>query len=149
MDQTQFAILYDSLRSITHCLDIHSRMLHRQIGVTVSQFSILLALSHESPLSVSNLSQKIHLSSSTISVMTPRLVTKGLITKETALGDRRQVLLHLTNKGSELLKAGYSPLPPGLIANFTNGMPDWEINMILATLQKLVQMMRHQEIDPE
>jgi DNA-binding MarR family transcriptional regulator len=75
LDQTQFAILYDSLRSITHCLDIHSRLLHRQIGVTVPQFSILLALSHESPLSVSNLSQKIHLSSSTISVMSTLMPT--------------------------------------------------------------------------
>lgn len=149
MDQAQFAILYDSLISINHYLDIHSRLLHKQIGVTVPQFSILLALSHESPLSVSNLSQKIHLSSSTISVMTPRLVANGLISRETALGDRRQVLLHLTDKGSKLLKAGYSPLPPGLIANFTNGMPDWERHMILSALQKLAQIMRHQEIDSE
>ena len=148
MDEGHLTILCDTLRSIIHSMEIHSRQLYRQVGVTASQLSILLALDQESPQPLSRLSQKIHLSAATISVTTARLVVNDLIAREQGTGDRRQVLLHLTDKGKNILAAGHSPLPASLIAHFNNGMPDWEKHMILSALQRLAQMMRGPENNP-
>lgn len=142
MDQAHLAILFDSLRSITHQMDIHSRQLHKLLGVTAPQLSILLALAEESPLPVSRLSRKIHLSAATISVTTAKLAENGLIARQRSNGDRRQVLLELTDKGRGVLNSGSSPLPDNLIRNFNNGLPDWEKNMILCALQKLTVLMQ-------
>ena len=140
MDTMHLAVLWDSLRSIIQSMDIHSRQLLRQAGVTNPQLSILLALAQESPLPPSKLSQKIHLSTATISSMTAKLVAGGLIAREQGQGDRRQVLLHLTDKGKSILAAGHYPLPHSLIEHFNNGMPDWEKSMILCALLKLTQL---------
>ena len=49
MDSEHLATLYDTLRSIAQHMDIHSRFLQKQVGVTAPQLSILMALAHESP----------------------------------------------------------------------------------------------------
>ena len=121
MDQADLVILCDSLRSISHQMDIHSRVLHKQIGVTMPQLSILQALAEESPLPVSKISQKIHLSTATVSVTTTRLVANGLIDRKRSTDDRRQVLLELTDKGRDVVNSGSSTLPENLIRNFNNG----------------------------
>ncbi len=149
MNEMHLTILCDTLRSIIHCMEIHSRQLYKRIGVTAPQLSILQALDQESPQPLSRLSQTIHLSPATISVTTARLVANGLIAREQGTADRRQVLLHLTDKGKNVLAIGHSPLPGNLIDRFTSGMPDWEKHMILSALQKLAHMMRPQETRPD
>jgi DNA-binding MarR family transcriptional regulator len=148
MNEIHLSELCDSLRSISHSMEIHSRRLHKQAGVTAPQLSILLALAQESPSPLSKLSQKVHLSAATTSVTTAKLVANGLIAREQGAGDRRQVLLYLTDKGKNVLAVGHSPLPDSLIAHFNNGMPDWEKHMLLSALQKLAQMMQGRGANP-
>lgn len=142
MDSAHLATLYDTLRSISQHMDIHSRSLQKQVGVTAPQLSILMALAHESPLPVSEISKRVHLSAATISTTTDRLVKGGLIERQRSLEDRRKVYLHLTAKGREVLASGSSPLPANFITNFDNDLPDWEKSMILCALLKLTQLMR-------
>jgi DNA-binding MarR family transcriptional regulator len=141
MDSEHLATLYDTLRSIAQHMDIHSRFLQKQVGVTAPQLSILMALAHESPLPVSTISKRVHLSAATISTTTDRLVQNGLIERQRSLEDRRKVFLHLTPKGQEVLASGSSPLPQHFIANFDNELPDWEKSMILCALLKLTHLM--------
>ena len=81
MDNAHLATLYDTLRSISQHMDIHSRSLQKQVGVTAPQLSILMALAAESPLPVSEISKRVHLSAATISTTTDRLVRNGLAPK--------------------------------------------------------------------
>ena len=142
MDSTHLATLYDTLRSISQYMDIHSRSLQKQVGVTAPQLSILMALAAESPLPVSEISKRVHLSAATISTTTDRLVANGLIERQRSLEDRRKVYLHLTPQGRAVLASGSSPLPHHFIANFDNELPDWEKSMILSALLKLSHLMR-------
>lgn len=142
MDHAHLATLCDTLRSISQYMDIHSRSLHKQAGVTAPQLAIIMALASESPLPVSEISKRVHLSAATISTTTDRLVKNGLIERQRSLEDRRKVYLHLTPKGRDVLASGSSPLPQHFIANFDNDLPDWEKSMILCALLKLTHLMR-------
>jgi DNA-binding MarR family transcriptional regulator len=142
MDNAHLATLYDTLRSISQYMDIHSRSLHKQVGVTAPQLSILMALAAESPLPVLEISKRVHLSAATISTTTDRLVKNGLIERQKSLDDRRKVYLRLTAKGQDVLASGSSPLPSNFIANFDHDLPDWEKSMILCALLKLTHLMR-------
>jgi DNA-binding MarR family transcriptional regulator len=139
------SLLYDSLRSITHFMDIHSRSLQKQIGVTAPQLSILIALSDQSPLPISEISKQIHLSVATISGTVIRLEKKGLIDRKPCLDDRRKTLLYLTQRGQNVIEYGFTPLPNNLITNFSNSIPEWEKNMILSAVLKLNHLMQRQE----
>jgi DNA-binding MarR family transcriptional regulator len=123
-------------------MDIHSRFLQRQIGVTAPQLSILMALANESSLPVSEISKRVHLSAATISTTTDRLVKNGLVARQRSTGDRRKVFLDLTAKGQDVLASGSSPLPQNFVTNFDKDLPDWEKSMILCALMKLTHLMR-------
>ncbi len=142
MNAAQKAILCSALRSIARIMDIHSRQLQRQIGVSAPQLSILIYLAEASPQPLSKIAHSIHMSAASISVNTARLLENGLVARQRSPRDKRQVLLHLTAKGRDVLRSGFSPLPENLIRNFDNGLPDWEKNMLLSALQKLTQLMQ-------
>lgn|GEM_PF-3567546 len=143
MLSTDLLVLSDALRAITQHMDIHSRYLQKKIGITGTQLSVLLALADESPLPASKISQKIHLSAATLSGTMVRLEAGGLITRGKNADDRRQILIHLTDKGRSVLASDLSPLPEPLVAHFNNGLPDWEKSMITCALQKLAHLMQH------
>jgi len=142
MDNAHLATLYDTLRSITQYMDIHSRTLQKQVGVTSPQLAILTALANESRLPISEISRRIHLSAATISTTTDRLAKNGFIKRERSLEDRRKVFLHLTPQRREVLSSGSSPLPKSFITSFDNDLPDWEKSMILSALLRLTHLMR-------
>lgn len=141
MNSTHLNALYDLLRSLTQYMDIHSRSLHKESGVTGPQLSILTALSHQSPLNVSALAKRVHLSIGTISGTINRLEKNGLIVRTPHGRDRRKVFFQLTPKGQSILENGSSPLPLNFIRNFENGVPEWEKYMILSSLQRLISLM--------
>ena len=142
MQTSHLATLYETLRSIVHVLDTHSRSLQKQIGVTATQLAVLQALAKASPLPISEVSKRIHLSGATISGTADRLVESALIERRQSDEDRRVMHLHLTDKGRRLLDGGPSPLPDRLVRNFNGSLPDWEKEMILAALHKLAFLMR-------
>jgi len=138
----RLAQVYDSLRSITQLMDIHSRSLQKKAGVTAPQLSILNALADASSLNVSQLSKKVHLSIGTISGTINRLEINGLIQRMPATDDKRKVFFRLTPKAITILENGFSLLPSAFIMNFTGSLPEWEKQMILSSLQRLIHLMR-------
>lgn len=134
--------LYDSLRTITQFITIYSRMLHRQSGVTGPQLSVLMALSGEVPLLISQISRKVHLSAGTISGTLMRMEKRGLIRRDRSPEDKRKVYIQLTEAGKLALEALSSPLPRDFVQKFRAGIPEWEQNMILSAVQRLASLMQ-------
>lgn len=99
------------------------------VGLTISQFGVLEALYHVGPLSQRDLGQKILRSSGNITLVIDNLEKRGLAKRERNRTDRRFFIVHLTDKGQELIRKIFPP-HAALIAN--------EMSVLNATDQKIL-----------
>lgn len=75
--------------------------------LTISQFGVLEALYHLGPLCQGDLSHKVLKSSGNTTLVIDNLEKNALVRRERSTQDRRQVLIHLTDQGRELLLKVY------------------------------------------
>ena len=62
-----------ALRRITRAIDLHSRDLMKQVGLTAPQLAALLAIGRLQPITVGALAKSIHLSQATLTgILSPR-----------------------------------------------------------------------------
>lgn len=134
-----------SLRRIIQAIDIHSRQLVRQHGITTPQLIILKQIEGEETITVSQLARHVSLKQATVTDILNRLERKGLVQRQRDTSDRRRVLVKETEEGRKLLEAAPSPLQDTFLENFEN-IEDWKQNMILASLQLLCTLMADEEI---
>lgn len=74
-------------------------------NLTVSQFGTLEVLHHLGPLCLGDIAQKILKSSGNVTTVIDNLQRRGLVRRERDTEDRRQIIVHLTDEGSELISA--------------------------------------------
>lgn len=72
------------------------------LGLTYTQYVALLALWGRDGQSVSELGEALHLDSGTLSPLLTRMAGSGLVERRREGADRRQVTVHLTDRGWEL-----------------------------------------------
>jgi MarR family 2-MHQ and catechol resistance regulon transcriptional repressor len=92
--------------------------IHRHLvstGLTVSQFAVLEALYHLGPLSQREIGKKILRSSGNITMVIDNLEKSGLVRRERFEADRRFYIVHLTDKGYDLINELF-PLHAAVIA---------------------------------
>lgn len=96
-DQLCFA-LYAASRAITNTY----REGLAGLGLTYPQFVTLLVLWETDDISVSELGERLHLDSGTLSPLLKRLEALGFITRHRAVDDERRVRIRLTCEGENL-----------------------------------------------
>ena len=134
-----------ALRRISQAIDVWSRQLWHDHGLTSPQLATLreiLAGKHVSPVT---LAAALHLSQPTVTGILGRLEQRGLIRREPSLTDRRRVLAIATDKGRELA----AQAPPLLRDRFRHELQkisEWQRTEILAVLQRVAAMMHAPEI---
>jgi len=72
------------------------------LGLTYTQYIVLMALWEHKGLTVSQLGTRLYLDSGTLTPLLKRLAEKGLIYRERSTQDERQVLVTLTQAGEAL-----------------------------------------------
>lgn len=72
-------------------------------GLTVSQFGTLEALLHLGPMCQGVIGDKILKSSGNMTMVVDNLEKQGLVRRERDVEDRRQVIVHLTDKGEAMI----------------------------------------------
>lgn len=77
--------------------------LQREFGLTESQIAVLEAVKHLGPLQQGELCQKILRSGSNITTVVDNLERCGLVRRVRDETDRRMQIVHLTDKGRDLL----------------------------------------------
>jgi len=85
---------------------------HRHLsstGLTISQFAVLEALYQIGPLSQREIGQKILRSSGNITMVIDNLEKNGLVRRERFEADRRFFIVHLTDKGYQLINKIFPP----------------------------------------
>src|SRR5438105_4236858 len=92
------AVLLDALPSVMWFVRNHMRR-RRARGLSVPQFRTLVLLRRNPSAPLSAVAEHLGCSLPTASRLVTGLVSKGLISRRTGSGDRRQLALELTDKG--------------------------------------------------
>ncbi len=134
-----------NLRRIIQAIDLHSRQLVRQHGITTPQLLILRQIQGKEALTVSQIAKQVSLKQATVTDILNRLERKGLVLRQKDTNDRRRVLVRETDLGKKILAAAPSPLQETFLKRFEN-LDDWKQSMILSSLQLVSSMMTDDEI---
>lgn len=78
------------------------RKLLRTLGLTYSQYLVLLVLWESNELTVSAVGEKLFLDSATLTPLLKRMEQAGLLTRVRAASDERQVIIALTGRGDAM-----------------------------------------------
>ena len=129
-----------ALRRITRAIDLRSRMLLQDYGLTAPQLTALHAISRLQPVTASVLAKEIHLGQPTVTGIVTRLERRGLIERTRGERDRRSVSITLTEEGERVLRDAPSLLQDQFLQRLGD-LKEWERTQILATLQRIADMM--------
>jgi len=148
MDSTQnmtIQILV-TLRKIIRAIDLYSKKLIQQCGLTGPQLILLQEINRLNNVSVSELAKKVSLSNATVTDILDRLEKRGFLYRNRSDKDKRRVLVTLTDLARETLKK----TPPLIQEHFTSEfekLQKWEQTSLLSSLQRIVSMMEAEEIE--
>lgn len=129
-----------ALRRVTRAIDLRSRTLLQDHGLTTPQLLTLLAVARLQPVTATAVAREVHLGQPTVTGILSRLERRGWIQRARAERDRRSVSISLTESGQQALEKAPSLLAPRFREMFRQ-LQDWEQTQLLASLQRLAQMM--------
>ncbi len=135
-----------AIRRIIRAIDVHSKQLVEQVGLTGPQLMTLKVAAELGTASVGALAKAVHLSGPTLTGILDRLVRRGLINRVTATRDRRSVVITVTEKGYETLASAPSLLQERFRQKL-EGLAEWERTMLLAAIQRMAAMMEAGEME--
>jgi len=135
-----------SLRRIIRAVDLYSRRLVTQTGLSGPQLICLRQLAVGGPMQTSHLADAVNLSAATVCGILNRLENRGLVIRERQSDDRRRVLVSLSEAGHDTVDNA----PPALHDSFLfklRALPERQQEAIHRTLSKIVTMMAADELD--
>lgn len=145
-DQTLTNEVLVALRRIIRAIDLYSRSLVKEHSITGPQLVILQALSKNKEMSVGELAKSVSLGQATVTGILDRLEKRGFIVRRKSDDDKRKVFISPTEESNKMVAATPSALQQTFVRQFEK-LQDWEKNMILAVLQKIVAMMDANSIE--
>lgn len=102
------------LYAATNLLQRIYRPLLAPLGLTYSQYLVMLLLWEQEPASISRLRDCLYLDIGTISPLLKRMERAGFITRQRDVGDERRVLIALTARGRSL-RSKAAAIPVALV----------------------------------
>ena len=123
---------------LVHYDAICDRVCVEELGVTVSQGYILLALPETGSVTMNDLSARMRLANSTMTRMADQLVQKRLITRGPDPDDRRIVRVQLTEQGQDV-KTRLKKAMQELFSQILKDIPEGERETIVHSLETLKQ----------
>jgi len=135
-----------ALRRVIRAIDLRSKQLSKNIGLTGPQLLVMRYVGQEPGVMVRQIANSINLSPATVTNILDRLEARNLVQRVRSTEDKRRVGVFLTEPGQEMLKN--APMP--FQEHFTNRfgqLEEWEQSQMIATLQRLAHMMDAEDID--
>ena len=129
-----------ALRRIMRRVEMSSRDLEHEYGVTAPQLICLIAVAESGTTTQAELSQSVHLTASTLVGVLDRLASKGLIRRERDVADRRRVKLSATETGLHLASQAPPPLQDTLLKGLGQ-LSELELLAMAAALERLVDLL--------
>jgi DNA-binding MarR family transcriptional regulator len=129
-----------ALRRIARAIDLHSRDLLQQCGLTAPQLLAMRALVRSGPSAVGMLAEAVSVSQATMTGILDRLEARGFVVRTRGHDDRRNTVVELTASGKGFLTTAPSTLQDRFRDELSR-LATWEQTAILSTLQRIAAMM--------
>ncbi|MFP4375266.1 MAG: MarR family winged helix-turn-helix transcriptional regulator [Spirochaetaceae bacterium] len=129
-----------TLRKIIRAIDLHSKQLSKNFGLTGPQLLLIREIASEPDISVGHLAKRVSLSQATVTSIVDRLESRHLAKRIRSSKDKRKVSLEITDKAREILESNPTFLQEEFISNFER-LEKWEQLLILSSLQRVASMM--------
>jgi MarR family transcriptional regulator, organic hydroperoxide resistance regulator len=110
-----------------------------ELGLTYPQYLVLIVLWDRDGQRVSEIGEKLHLDSATLTPLLKRLEARGLIERRRSTADERVVEVFLTGDGKRV-KRRCSEIPLAVFGK--SGLSLAELTRLRGTLQELTQRLR-------
>ncbi len=130
LDEQLCFALHAASRAVTGCY----RPLLDQLGLTYSQYAVLLVLWEQETITLGELGRRLRLDSGTLSPLLRRLDEHGLLTRARRSEDERTVQVSITERGRQL-RTGARDAQQSVVRS--TGLDDAELVALRDTLQAL------------
>ena len=135
-----------ALRRIIRAVDLHSRHLVDDVGLTWPQLATLRAAQRLGPCAIGVLARAVHLGQATLTGIVQRLQRAGYLERSPHERDRRSVNVAITPAGRRVLEKAPSLLQDRFHRELGK-LKDWERFQTLASLQRIAEMMDAETLD--
>jgi len=127
-----------SLRRLFKGIHEYSKALQKRSGLSSPQAWALTILDAGGQLSLRELAERMYAHPSTVSGIMERLVTRGVVRRQTDPRDRRGIRLSLTPAGRRLLRSSPPPVQVGLRRALV-GMPAARLKILRESLEQVAR----------
>jgi len=131
--------ILSALRRIIRAVDIYSRRLAQEHGVTVPQLLCMLKIDERGPMTQRELSEAVYLNPSTIVGIIDRLEKASLFARQRSETDRRQIRISLTENGKRMIERSPSPIQESLRKGI-DGLPELQRATIALSLESIIDL---------
>jgi len=135
-----------ALRQIIRAIDLHSKKLERESGLTGPQLLVMQTISHVESVTAGQIARDVNLSQATVTSILDRLEKKAYLRRERSNEDKRKVFIGLTAAGRQVLVQAPTLMQESFILRF-NSLQEWEQNLTLSSLQRVAEMMQAGDLD--
>jgi DNA-binding MarR family transcriptional regulator len=139
-------LIVASIRRIVRAVDLHSRHLVEERGITAPQLAVLAEACRLGGASIGAIARGVHLSQPTVSGVLDRLERRGYVRRERSESDRRAVVVTTTEKGEKVLRDSPSLLQDRFREELAR-LEGWERHWLLSALQRIAAMMDAERIE--
>jgi len=146
MDRIISEEVLSTLRKISRAVELYSRTLFKEYGLTSPQLTILTTIFRAGPLTVTEIAKRVNLSQATVTSILGRLEKQEFVLRTRNYHDRRMINIVLTEKSRKILEKNPSPLHTDFLRRF-NHLQDWEKTLLLSSLQRIAQLMDVQRFE--
>ena len=135
-----------ALRKITRAIDLHSKKLLKESGLTTSQLLVITAIDKLDKATPSSVAREILLSQGTVTNLVIRMEKKGLLQRVKAEDDKRSVCLTLTEMGRTRLADAPETLQAEFLIEYRK-LESWERQMLISSVERIATLMDAKNID--
>lgn len=132
-----------ALYAATHSLTRAYRVSLEKLGITYTQYLVLLVLWEQDGIGVGKIAQRLELDSATLTPMLKRLEVAGFVTRLRNTKDERIVEIKLTAAGNQLQQE-LAEVQHGVACQ--TGLSENDFNQLKDSLHRLVETMSNCEI---
>lgn len=134
-----------ALRRIIRSVDIQSKRVSKESGLTTPQVLILQSIQGLGEVTTGRIAGEVHLSQATVTTILDRLDQRDLIERYRSTNDRRIVHTRLTQKGKEALRKAPTLMHERFIRSYMN-IEQSDQKRILGVLEEVAGMLGGEDI---
>lgn len=144
LDRTDDSLI--ALRRILRATELYARDLAHAVKLTPAQLRVLQIVDERNSVTPKAMASQMGVSQATVTALVDKLVSQGLVKRVPSENDRRQTNIITTPEGHARLKDAPDALQQRFVRAFAK-LADWEQAQLVASLERVADMMDAQEID--